>query len=341
MTSTLPRITCALAALLAAGSCGAWGPDGHHTVGALADRLIAGTRAAREVHALLGDLSLENAAVWADCAKGVDPKKGYAYTSAGKYAECAIFETPDGEAAMIDFVRRNDTNCPRAPGDESCHAQYHYTDEAIQRNRYARGTVGTRDFDVVAAVAAATHVLRGDPAPAPFDIKDKREALLLLAHDVGDIHQPLHVGAVYLDASGKRVDPDAGAYDPATATRGGNQLVTILEATNFRSANLHQTWDDIPARLDADHIDRTWIAQARTIARTHGDPVGWSTAWADDTLDAAHGAFARLEFGPEAGGAWTVPVNCRYDDAMTKAKQRQLTKAGARLAQLLQAIWPG
>ena len=30
---------------------------------------------------------------------------------------------------MIDFVRRNDTNCPRAPGDAPCHAQYHYTDE--------------------------------------------------------------------------------------------------------------------------------------------------------------------------------------------------------------------
>ena len=34
-----------------------------------------------------------------------------------------------------------------------------------------------------------------------------REALRLLAHYVGDIHQPLHVAAVYLDREGRVVDP--------------------------------------------------------------------------------------------------------------------------------------
>ena len=201
------RAVLALSIALFATAAAPWGADGHHTVGAIADRLIAGTHAQAQVNALLGGLTLEQAAVWADCAKGVDPGKDFAYTSAGKYPECAIFETPAGEAEMVDFVKRNDTNCPRAPGDASCHTQYHYTDEAIQRKRYQPGDVGTRNFDVVAAISATIHVLKGEPAPAPFDIKDKREALLLLAHYVGDIHQPLHVGAVYLDAAGDIVDP--------------------------------------------------------------------------------------------------------------------------------------
>ena len=87
------------------------------------------------------------------------------------------------------------------PGDESCHKAYHYTDEAIQRSKYALGSAGTRDFDVVAAITAAIHVLKGEPAPPPFNIKDKREALLMLAHYVGDIHQP---AARRLDLSRRR-----------------------------------------------------------------------------------------------------------------------------------------
>ena len=217
--------------LVAAGSANAWGPDGHHTVAALAEAMIEGTHAQARVHDLLGGMSLQDAAVWADCAKGVDPARDYKYVSAGRYPECAVHETPEGEAAMIDYVRRNDTNCGRAPKDSPCHAQYHYADEALQRQRYRRGDVGTRDSDVVAALVAAIAVLRERPAPPPFDIKDQREALLLLAHFVGDVHQPLHVGAVYLDPQGSRVDPDRGAFDPATRTSGGNAIVTVDRAT--------------------------------------------------------------------------------------------------------------
>ena len=87
----------------------AWGPDAHQAVGAIADQLITKTHAADEVKALLGDLSLRDAAVWADCAKGIDPAKNFTYQSAGKFPECKIYESSDGEAQMSDFVRRNDS----------------------------------------------------------------------------------------------------------------------------------------------------------------------------------------------------------------------------------------
>lgn len=340
MRSNLCRLATAAALGLALPAALAWGPDGHHTVGAIADKLLAGSPAAAQVNALLGGLGLRDAAVWADCAKGVDPKKDFKYTATGKFAECKVFETPELEAEMIDFVRRNDTNCPRAAGDESCHREYHYTDEAIQRTRYTLGDVGTRNVDIVAALAAATHVLAGDPAPAPFSINTKREALLLLAHYLGDIHQPLHVGAVYLDLQGLRVDPAAGTFDPATETRGGNEIVTVHLATNRRSANLHQTWDSIPLTLNADRIGPGWLAQARRLPKTTGAVFDWPAAWASETLRRAVPAFAGLNFGPDIDGGWTTSLSCAYDVRMTALKKKQLTAAGARLAQVLRALFP-
>ena len=318
----------------------AWGPDGHHTVGAIADKLIAGSNAAAEASAILGGLTLQQAAVWADCAKGVDPTKDYAYTSAGQYPECAIYETPAGEAEMSDFVRRNDTNCARKPTEESCHKQYHYTDVAMQRNRYAAGSTGTRDDDIVAVVAAATHVLNGEPAPLPFSIKDKREALLLLTHYVGDIHQPLHVGAIYLDAQGKPVDPDSTGYDPATDTRGGNQIIIVSANVNYRGQNLHHTWDEIPATMTVSHVDSAWLAQARAVKRSRGALYDWPAIWATETLAQARLAFNGLKFGPKGGTDWTTSLPVSYGSTMSSIKKKQLTKAGARLAQLLHGLWP-
>ena len=334
------RLVLAACALLCAGTARAWGPDGHHTVGAIADRLLAGTPAAAHVRALLGTLTLEQAAVWADCAKGVDPSRDFRYTAAGRYPECAIYETPAGEAGMIDFVRRNDTNCPRVPHDESCHRQYHYTDESIAHARYRLGDVGTRPDDVVGATGAAIAVLQGRPAPAPFDIASTREALLLLAHYVGDIHQPLHVGAVYLDARGHRVDPDAGRFDAATATAGGNAIAVLDVPVDRVFQNLHATWDEVPAAFKPAGIDAAWLARAREVPPTPGAPAGWPAAWATGTLDAAREAFAGLSFGPGPTGPWTTSRSPAYDERMTRLKQRQLTLAGARLAQVLEAIWP-
>jgi len=161
----------------------AWGPDGHHTVGALADQLIAGTHAEAQVKTILGSLSLANAAVWADCAKGVNPKT-FVYSGEGRFPECKVFETTAGEAEMSDFVQRN-SSCVVKPGEEACNKQYHYTDVNIAQGKYKLGLVGTRDDDIVAAISAAAHFLKGDPVPAPFGFKDKHEALLVLSHYVG------------------------------------------------------------------------------------------------------------------------------------------------------------
>ena len=323
--------------LLAVATCGvshAWGPDGHHTVAAIATKLIAGSNAETQVNALLGSVSLVDAAVWADCAKGVNPTT-LKYEGAGKFPECAAFETPDGEAAMADFVRRNTNNCVIKPGEEVCHKQYHYSDVAIQHMTYQSGFVGARNDDIVAAVVAVTHVLKGDPAPAPFNIKDKAEALRLLAHYAGDIHQPLHVGAIYLDTQGNEVNPDAGAFDPTTATRGGNSIQVLPGSKK----NLHATWDAIPASLKISHVNSTWLSAARAVPATPGSDFDWPQQWASDSVAEANHALSRLTFGTFASGHWTVKLPSGYSTTMTSIKKRQLTRAGARLAQLLQDIF--
>ena len=309
----------------------AWGPDGHHTVGALADQLIAGTHAEAQVKTILGSLTLADAAVWADCAKGVNPKT-FVYSGEGKYPECKVFETTAGEAEMSDFVQRNST-CVVKPGEEACNKQYHYTDVNIAQSKYKLGLVGTRDDDIVAAISAAAHFLKGDPVPTPFSFKDKHEALLALSHYVGDVHQPLHVGTVYLSATGKRVDPDKSGFDPKTFTTGGNDLTVS-------GSNMHSRWDAIPASLMVTKITPAWVTPARNLPATSGDLFTWSTSWATDSLGQAKSAYQGVTFGTLKGTHWPATLPTGYSARMTSIKKTQLTAGGAHLATLLEAIWP-
>ena len=163
------------------GSALAWGPHGHQTVGGIADQLIAGTNAAKEVRRILGS-NLQTASVWADCAKGVQQQQAgspFKYQdSPGRFPECTPYENPASQAAMEAFVKRNATACTRNAGDENCrHKSYHYTDVATQRDNYDKAFAGTTDHDIVSAINAALLVLQGQASPPPFDIRGKREAL--------------------------------------------------------------------------------------------------------------------------------------------------------------------
>ena len=157
---------------------------------------------------------------------------------------------------------------------------------------------------------------------------------------MGDIHQPLHVGAVYLNAAGVEVNPEAGTFDPATKTVGANDIITVTGKTKAAGANLHHIWDQIPSSLTVGHINAAWIAKAKAVPATPGDISAWPTVWATQSLDQAQAAFAGLHFGAESKGRWTVALPTTYATKETKIQQIQLTAAGARLAQLLQSIWP-
>ncbi|ARO32330.1 phospholipase C/S1-P1 nuclease domain-containing protein (plasmid) [Rhizobium sp. NXC14] len=120
----------------------------------------------------------------------------------------------------------------------------------------------------------------------------------MLAHLIGDLHQPLHVGSVYLDQTGHKVDPDTGKYDPATETVGGN---SILDGNK----KFHSEWDAIP-NYSSDTVDAI-IAEARAVPATNGSVDDWALAWASDTIVQSQKAFEHATFSPEnADHQWHV-----------------------------------
>ena len=329
----------ALVALLALnGSAFAWGYQGHRVTGAIADQLL-GPNAQQQVKNILG-FDLRTAGPWADCARSVarlpDGTFKYAPTNPDYRIPCPFFETPAETARMEDYVSRNWSNCSYLP-HHGCDEAYHFTDVAVQHDDYSRNYVGTSDHDIVSAINAAILVLMDKPAPLPFSIRDKKEALFLLAHFLGDLHQPLHVGAVYLTPQGQLVNPDQGGkpFDPATETAGGNAILD-------QGQNFHTEWDNIPADL-GDNAGAAMVAKARAVPPTIGRVEDFAAAWASDTVRASHDAFAGATFAPTGKPQqWAVTFKDRaaYLSEQDQLKRDQLAKGGARLAQLLDTIWP-
>jgi hypothetical protein len=166
----------------------------------VADLILQNDPAGAAARQLLQN-SLSEAAVWADCAKGA----------------CGPL-TPD-ERTYVE--------------DNSQHKTFHYTDVPIQQAQYKLGTAGTREDDVVQVSKQAINILRGVPPNQGPAVLDRKSALWVLAHMVGDLHQPLHVGAIYYDQEcDEVVDPNiVGAGKPnfgigstVASTEGGNDL---------------------------------------------------------------------------------------------------------------------
>ena len=342
----VPGMLLLAAALLCGGGAQAFDHAGHQFIGDLADRLL-NPRAQAQVNMILEPgWSLKVAATWPDCAKGVGSTGGgtFAYRGDPQFAyACAPFETDAGRARMEDFVRRNWTQCSPRAGQEVCHKQYHYTDVPIQRERYDRAFPGTSDHDIVGAIDACVAVLRGQPAPPPFSIRDRQEALLLLAHFVGDVHQPLHVGALYLDPRGQPADPGASAA--ARDTRGGNNLLDQAGPPGRNGpAVLHLEWDQLPPALRPPADAPALLDEARALPRTAGTVDAWAANWASETVLVARQAFDGLRYAAndKRPGLWDIVFGSRaeYMAAKEAVQARQLLRAGARLAQLLNDIWP-
>jgi hypothetical protein len=321
--------------LVATGQAFAWGPEGHQFIGSIADQLLS-EDATQKVAEILG-FKLRSASTWPDCARSVmrQPDGSFEYVVNPKFEPpCTPFASKAERARLIDYVSRNWSNCTYEDKPTNCHKAFHFADVAIQHDTYDRIDVGTNDHDVVSAINAAILVLQNKPAPAPFSIKDQKEALSMLAHFVGDLEQPLHVGAIYLDAAGSPVNPDVGTFDKNSETAGGNFI-------NEGHGNLHADWDAIPKKYGT-NASSALVAKAKAVPHTPGSPSDWAATWASDTVMAAHTAFKGLSFTGTGAHKWSVEFDNRkaYVKAENQLKEKQFVKAGAHLAELLNAIWP-
>ena len=345
LLGALALAAAALATLLP-GPAAAWNANGHKAVGGIADQLMAGTNTGKRVRAILGG-SLLNAAIWADCAKSVKRVNGeWIFDAADRRLpkDCAQFADEPDNKALIAFVSRNTTSCALAAAHPTCgHKAFHFTDIAVQKANYDPALPGASQIDLLHAIGAAAAVIKTGKAtaksPPPFNISGQREALRLLTHYIGDLHQPLHVGALYLSNSGQPLDPATQAEANAHDNTGGNKLMT-------EGSNLHQLWDDISPAMKTRLLASANVATARALPAPAGKADSWSLAWTNESLLVARQAYAPLKFGAKGtGGAksdeWPATAAAPgYPQTRAAMQAEQITKAGARLARLLTELLP-
>jgi hypothetical protein len=331
------------AALAMAGQAAAWGGAGHQLTGAIADQLL-NANAKAKVAQILG-ISLHDAAPWPDCVRQVNMFHGQIQwnPTVKPPAVCVALTTPAGIAEMVAYAKANWDQCSSPDPSHPCHTQYHFADipEADQAYALSRRP-GAGDHDVVHTIKAAVLKLEGKTPPKPFASLTDRQALFLLAHMVGDLHQPLHVGALYLNPDGTRVDAPPKKPPATMQTIGGNVLMYT------KSEGLHGLWDSIPDSFGTDGTP--YVAEAQALPATAGNFHDWPARWASDSVAQAHSpAFLALAFG--AGAAPTDPTKtgltwpitgkpATYADILHAEQRTQIIKGGRHLADLLNAIWP-
>jgi len=336
----------------------AWGEPGHQVIGSIAWAILnqpGHANARAHVVAILnstGTHSLADAATWADCVRDVHKVSGggFAVTYVkGKTPEVCKSAFPQDDeaetAAMIAYVANNWSQCDYTHhGGGQCDLTYHFVDIPYQHGRYAPGDVSVSAHDAVSVIGEAVYYLRSgtDRPGAVAHFSTAREALFVLAHLVGDIHQPLHVGAVYLDAQGNVVDPGQNqTLADTTSTKGGNFIFNGSSQAKS-PPELHGDWDKIAGNLGtAASPDLVQEAQEEVVPDA-GDPALWPAQWASESVALARDkVFAGLTYSGDGPGKWRFSAPPNYAADRTKAQRLQLERAGVRLAALLEAIWPG
>jgi hypothetical protein len=302
-------------------------------VGAIADEVLKKNPTTKaKVKEILGGHTLATVSVWADCAKG--------------FMYCQRAPSHEEQA----YASKNPE-----------HHNFHYADIPYQENTYVDASAGSAKYDIVHVISYAVTVLRGN-APANSDINlTQREALWVLAHIVGDVHQPLHVAALYYDKDCSAVvDPDlVGVGQPnfgigtsVSETTGGNDLTK-------GSNNLHHYWDDNFVDKAMKRVGFTANATGQFVKyvvkhppqnwKTSGDPETWSAKWASEIMPSGRFAYEGVRLGQAKHPDELHPTRLKCTAALTfepnyetdssKIVLRQLGKAGFRLAALLTAVF--
>jgi hypothetical protein len=351
------------------GGAFAYGPNGHQIVGAVADERLANTPAAAKIARLIQGFTLQKASVIPDEIKGWD-KNGVDHPGIFRYSS-----RPRVDEQLADFWRANQPTYDLA-SEAPSHHWFHYTDVPVTGGqKYRDGKIGRSRWDVVNTISYCVAVLQGEePEDNPRKIS-KAIAIILLAHLVGDIHQPLHVGAQYFDAEGHPVDPDK--TQPAYDHHGGNTITfrfspAAAERTGQRNAKFHGFWDNQVVALNLPQVSKemekterrsiTDEARGALVQEFLGtEPAGWrmpadlalkdyAENWANEILPLAVEAHARLDFQnvrpkeDEKGRTLATgsvqekaaPDGVPYHDWAARVTRTNLHKAGWRLADLLE-----
>ncbi|MBI1760417.1 MAG: S1/P1 nuclease [Acidobacteria bacterium] len=337
-----------LTVLLAVSLCAVtgypYGPRGHQLVGAIADKRLAKNKAvADKLKLILDGLTLEQAATLPDAIKSWDSCSNSHPSTTPVTAKKRI------NSELRAFVRMNP--CSGHPS----HHESHYTDvPVLGSEKYADGPVGRSQFDIVQMIPFCLRVLKGDEPEKNDRAITKAVAVILLAHYLGDIHQPLHVGAEYFDASGATLEPTAANH--GFADQGGNKLTlfTLMKGKETSAGKFHSYWDGqtvenaFGTTSTNARIAQRLVAKEPANWQLTGGAETWAEQVANETLLAAREAHERLEFknivataGHEditSGRAEEkiVPGGTFYALWAAAIVKDEIHKAGWRLAALLE-----
>lgn len=345
-----------------------YGPAGHEIVGGIADKVIANTPAAKKIYALTDGITLERASVIADEIKAWD-KSGVDDPNAFPHYN----DHPAIDKQLRDFWRANPpTQDPASPIPS--HHWFHHTDvPVLNPHKYSDGKTGRTQWDIVHMIGYCVDVVRGEVPENNARKITKPVAVILLAHYVGDIHQPLHVGADYFNQAGQPVDPDS--KQPGTEDEGGNTILLKLthgtpEELAHKGMKLHGFWDTDAVMANLPPIPLSTSREGRYQTTRRGQkamigrllsqqPSNWRAPssvaldnygefWADEILPVAREAHQRLRFvymhaiidqgrPVVAGDARENPPpdGVGYADWAARIVHDELNKAGWRLADLL------
>lgn len=260
----------------------AYGPRGHGLVGAIADKRLAKNQTvAEKVRKLLDGMSLQRAATLPDEIKSW--QCGRAPSGANRI-----------NRELQAFVNANCTH----PN----HGEFHYTDVPVFGDEdYDDGTVGRGEFDIVHMIPFCIRVLKGD-VPANNDRAiTKSVAVILLTHYIGDIHQPLHVGAEFFDSHGKPFEPTSS--NAGFGDQGGNKLTlfTFMNGHLQSAGKLHSYWDTQAVenafgnQQDAT-VARRLSSQKPSDWELSGEVETWAEQLANGILPTAREAHERLQY---------------------------------------------
>jgi hypothetical protein len=272
----------------------AYGPRGHQLVGAIADRRLATNEAvANKLNDLLDGLTLERAATLPDEIKS---------------RRCG--DDPTGSRLDRELQAFVNANCANPS-----HNEFHFTNIPVSGDeQYADGEVGRGKFDIVKMIPFSIRVLKGEePQTNPRGIT-KTIAVILIAHYLGDIHQPLHVAAEFFDAEGNPFTPDTSTR--GFASQGGNKLIlfTFVGGKKISAGKLHSYWDSQTVKNAFGNQRNSTVA--RRLANREpenwelsGEIETWSEQLANGILPLGREAHQRLE----------------YSDILVRTGQRDIT----------------
>ncbi len=306
----------------------AYGVEGHRIVGKVADFRLKSAHAKENVRSLLLEVhaeSLGDIANWADEVK---------YQRVPK---------PDDDSETIAFINEH----PKADT-----GPWHYVDLPPGTKRYDPSTLPTfvRSNDIVHILQHCIYRLQGKTEP-DFPISEVN-ALRMLVHLAGDIHQPFHVASGFIDESQR--DPAMWIVtDPVRATKlhddaGGNRLILPSKK------NIHMVFDVDLVRsavgkfTDRDTAIKLSKIRVKNTGHMLGEPETWPAQWAVDTLTEGRKVYKSIRITSkrsetERPSRWNIvelPTPEKFEQANIIMTSRQLAKAGARLAAVLDTIWP-